>query len=451
MPAQSESFDVAVVGGGAIGLACAWRAQQRGARVVVLDAGEPGAWNVAAGMLAPVSEAEFGERELLELGLESARRYADFCAELDDPGYRTTGTMVVARDRDEAEALDRLAAFRRRARPAGRAPASVAGASPRAGAGAHDPARARHRGRPLDRPAQARRRARAGRSPASSGAVVSRGCVSQGERVTGVELADGGSISAGAVVVAAGVHVAHLRHARTRARPGPPRQGPGAASARPERARPHRAHDPRRARLLRPARRRRATCSARRWRSAAGTRRRPPAASTSCCATSARSSPASSSSSIEELTAGLRPATPDNLPAIGHGALDGLIWATGHYRNGILLTPVTADLVAGMPGRRARAGLCRRGRPAPLRRSARMKVMLNGESAELVDGATVTTALGVARPAGRRPRRGGRRRRRGRPARAVGRDRTARGGAGGDPARDPGRLRWPSPTRTPTS
>ena len=49
---------------------------------------------------------------------------------------------------------------------------------------------------------------------------------------------------------------------------------------------------------------------------------------------------------IEELIAGLRPATPDNLPAIGRGALDGLVWATGHYRNGILLTPVTADLVA---------------------------------------------------------------------------------------------------------
>jgi glycine oxidase len=49
---------------------------------------------------------------------------------------------------------------------------------------------------------------------------------------------------------------------------------------------------------------------------------------------------------IEELIAGLRPATPDNLPAIGPGALDGLVWATGHYRNGILLTPVTADLVA---------------------------------------------------------------------------------------------------------
>ena len=49
---------------------------------------------------------------------------------------------------------------------------------------------------------------------------------------------------------------------------------------------------------------------------------------------------------IEELSAGLRPATPDNLPAIGLGALEGLVWATGHFRNGILLTPVTADLVA---------------------------------------------------------------------------------------------------------
>ena len=51
---------------------------------------------------------------------------------------------------------------------------------------------------------------------------------------------------------------------------------------------------------------------------------------------------------IEELLAGLRPATPDNLPAIGRGALEGLVWATGHFRNGILLTPVTADVVAAV-------------------------------------------------------------------------------------------------------
>jgi glycine oxidase len=50
---------------------------------------------------------------------------------------------------------------------------------------------------------------------------------------------------------------------------------------------------------------------------------------------------------ITELEAGLRPATPDNLPAIGRGALEGLIWAAGHHRNGVLLAPITAELVAG--------------------------------------------------------------------------------------------------------
>jgi len=50
---------------------------------------------------------------------------------------------------------------------------------------------------------------------------------------------------------------------------------------------------------------------------------------------------------IEELCVGLRPGTPDNVPVIGPGAIEGLMWATGHYRNGILLAPLTAELVAG--------------------------------------------------------------------------------------------------------
>src|SRR5688500_12936600 len=116
--AAAQSYDVAVVGGGAIGLASAWRAAARGLRTVVLDSGDPGAWHVAAGMLAPVAEAEFGERELLELGLRSAGAFEAFCAELAeasgrDPGHRRVGTLVVARDGDEAEALERLLAFRR--------------------------------------------------------------------------------------------------------------------------------------------------------------------------------------------------------------------------------------------------------------------------------------------------------------------------------------------------
>jgi glycine oxidase len=49
---------------------------------------------------------------------------------------------------------------------------------------------------------------------------------------------------------------------------------------------------------------------------------------------------------LTETIAGLRPATPDNAPVLGPSALEGLIWATGQYRNGILLTPITADAVA---------------------------------------------------------------------------------------------------------
>src|ERR1700754_1771753 len=84
---QHSSFDVVVVGGGIIGLSVAWRAQQRGLRTLVLEreaALAQGATHVAAGMLAPVSEANLAERELLRLGLESAARYPAFVAELGD-------------------------------------------------------------------------------------------------------------------------------------------------------------------------------------------------------------------------------------------------------------------------------------------------------------------------------------------------------------------------------
>jgi glycine oxidase len=55
---------------------------------------------------------------------------------------------------------------------------------------------------------------------------------------------------------------------------------------------------------------------------------------------------------IEELElvrarAGLRPGTPDNAPVIGPGAVEGLFWATGHHRSGVLLAPITARAVAG--------------------------------------------------------------------------------------------------------
>jgi glycine oxidase len=49
---------------------------------------------------------------------------------------------------------------------------------------------------------------------------------------------------------------------------------------------------------------------------------------------------------LDEFTAGIRPGTPDNLPAIGRASVEGVWWATGHYRGGVLLAPATAELLA---------------------------------------------------------------------------------------------------------
>src|SRR5437764_12285077 len=111
---QSEE-QMIVVGAGVIGLAIAWRAAQRGLRPLVLEAGEPaeGATGVAAGMLAPVTEADFGEEALLELNLASARLYPDFVAEVHaesglTTGYGRSGALNVAVGRDQASELARL-------------------------------------------------------------------------------------------------------------------------------------------------------------------------------------------------------------------------------------------------------------------------------------------------------------------------------------------------------
>ncbi|HEV2369218.1 MAG TPA: FAD-dependent oxidoreductase, partial [Acidimicrobiales bacterium] len=51
---------------------------------------------------------------------------------------------------------------------------------------------------------------------------------------------------------------------------------------------------------------------------------------------------------LAEISVGLRPGTPDNAPVIGPAGPDGVVVATGHYRNGVLLTPLTARAVADL-------------------------------------------------------------------------------------------------------
>jgi glycine oxidase len=340
VPAQSESYDVAVVGGGAIGLACAREAARRGARAVVVDSGEPGAWHVAAGMLAPVSESEFGEGALLQLGRESFARYADFVAALEDPGYRAVGTLVVARDRDEAEALDRLAAFRRSLDlPVERLLPSEARR--------REPALAPTVRLALDvetdHSIDPRKLVAALRAGVDVRRTRATGLTVSGNRVTGVVCEDG-RLSAGAVVVAAGVHVARL-------------DMPDAVRVpvRPVKGQVLRLRDPNGPGLVERTIRGAegyfvprgdgryvlgATMEERGWDvtpTAGGVYE--------LLRDLSEVVPGVLELEIEELIAGLRPATPDNVPAIGPGALDGLVWATGHFRNGILLTPVTAYLV----------------------------------------------------------------------------------------------------------
>ncbi|WP_405502310.1 glycine oxidase ThiO [Streptomyces niveus] len=117
---RSSHTDVLVVGGGIIGLVTAWRAAQRGLGVAVVDP-EPGggAARVAAGMLAAVSELDHAEQTLLGLNIASARLYPDFVAELEsvtgqDTGYRACGTLAVALDSDDRAQLRELHALQRR-------------------------------------------------------------------------------------------------------------------------------------------------------------------------------------------------------------------------------------------------------------------------------------------------------------------------------------------------
>jgi glycine oxidase len=118
---RSTRYDAVVIGAGLIGLASARRAAEHGLSVLVVDrCAEPGggASGVAAGMLAPVTEADFGEQALLQVNLAARERWPAFAAGLEErtglsTGYRETGALVVAADRDDAEELRRLHEFQR--------------------------------------------------------------------------------------------------------------------------------------------------------------------------------------------------------------------------------------------------------------------------------------------------------------------------------------------------
>jgi len=355
---RSSSSDVVVVGAGAVGLAVAWRAAQRGLRVTVLDrAAAPGAGTsaVAAGMLAPVSETIATELPLMRLGLAAVDAYPRFAEELGDasgidPGYLRCGTLLAARDADEAEALGRelqlraslgLAVHRLRASEARRLEPALAPTLRLALEIPDD-----HAIDPRKLTAALARALSAAGGKLRVGAEVRRVAIAH-DRVVGVTLADGSEIPAGNVVVAAGPWSSSLD--------GIP--GGARIPIHPVKGQILRLHDPAGPGLLTRVLRMTGGYLVPRGdgRYVLGATMEERGFDTSVTAGGAfellrdafELLPSVTELVIDELSAGLRPATADNAPAIGPGAIPGLHWAVGHYRHGILLTPITAELVVG--------------------------------------------------------------------------------------------------------
>ena len=362
MSNRSSSFDVAVIGAGVIGLAVAWRAAQRGLSVAVLERAAGigrGTTPVAAGMIAPISEAQATERPLTRLGLASARAYPEFVAELTDvsgadTGYLNCGTLFAARDADEAEALVRELALRERlGLPARRLRASEARRL--------EPALAPTLRLGLEIPDDhaiepSKLTAALGRAVARTGvelrlnATVT-GITMRADRVSGVRLADGQDIGAERVVMAAGVWTDRVSGLPEEAR----------VPIHPVKGQILRLHDPNGPGLLTRALRMTGAYLVPRGdgRYVLGATMEERGFDTTVTAggvfellrNAFEVLPSVTELVIDQLSAGLRPATPDNAPAIGPGAIPGLHWATGHFRHGILLTPVTAEIVvAGLTG-----------------------------------------------------------------------------------------------------
>jgi len=351
----STAGDVVVVGGGVIGLGIAWRAALAGLQVIVVDDGlDRGAasW-AAAGMLAPVTEIHYGEQELLRLNLAAAERWPAFAAELQEcagasVGYRRCGTLIVARDADDNAALHDLYRFQRGLglrveRLRGRECRQLEpGLAPSIRGGIMAPGDHQVDNRALVA-ALLIACDRAGVRQCL-GRVVAVGV--EHDRVRRVVLAGGERLDAGAVVLSAGCWSGTLGGLPPGALP-PVRpvkgqllhlRGPGEEPLCQRNVRGLEVYVVPRGD----------------GRVVIGATVEEQGFNTTVTAGAVHDLlraafellPDVAELELVETVAGLRPGSPDNAPLLGPSPLDGLVIAAGHYRNGILLTPVTADAMA---------------------------------------------------------------------------------------------------------
>ncbi|GAA2406915.1 glycine oxidase ThiO [Actinomadura vinacea] len=348
-------MDIAIIGAGVIGLATAWRAAARGAAVTLIDpAPASGASAVAAGMLTPVSELAYGEEPLLRLGLASRDRYGAFAAELEEltglpTGYRADGILEVAFDADDLAHLDEMRRFQeslgvpaealsgrecRRLEPM-LAPGVRGGLlAPRDGA--IDPRRLA----PALLAAAERHGARLVREHAAAVIVAD-------DAARGIRLRDGTEVRADRVLLAAGSWsggigglppgiVPPIRPVKgqvIRLRTAVPflrRCTRGVVKGSPV--------------YLVPRADGEVVVGA--TQEEMGFDTRVTAGGLWELLRDARELlPGITELEFVEVSAGLRPGSPDNAPVMGPTGLPGLVLGTGHFRNGILLTPISADIL----------------------------------------------------------------------------------------------------------
>ena len=356
---RTHTSDVLVVGGGIIGLVTAWRSARRGFATAVVDP-EPGggAARVAAGMLAAVTELHYGEETLLGLNLESARRYPDFVAELTeatglDLGYRRCGTLAVALDADDRAHLRELHALQQRS---GLDSEWLSGREcrrlePMLAPGVRGGLRVDG-----DHQIDPRRLSAALVAACERAGVVFHRAWAEElsvarERATGVRTSDGERLEAGSTVLAGGSLSGRLAGVPAEVRP-PVRPVKGLVV----RLTVPKLYAPFLSRTVRAVVRGSQVYLVPRENGelVVGATSEEQGWDTTVTAGGVYELlrdahelvPGITELPLTETRAGLRPASPDNAPLLGPSGLDGLLLATGHYRNGVLLTPVTGDVLA---------------------------------------------------------------------------------------------------------